>query len=180
MNNLNVSKRTQENIIAIILFLIFAGFLVVSFDYGSRARMIPVPVAVVSLLLILLQLILQNTNAKLDLNVDPANLFKSTKSGMAVEEEKLETIGAAVGKKRGGSQWVALSWLGIILLLILLIGVIPAMCVFVFGYLLLITKLKWYMAACFAAVDTFVLYALFVLLLQRDMYEGLLLPLLLP
>lgn len=184
MSNLKVSKRamsqrTQENIVAIILFLIFVGFLVVSFDYGSRARMIPVPVAIASLFLILLQLILQNTNTKLDLNVNPADLFKSSQSGITIEDEKKETIGATDGKKRaGGSQWVALSWLVIILLLILLIGLIPAMCVFVLGYLLLITKLKWHVAACFAAINTIVLYVLFVLLLQREMYEGLLLTLL--
>ena len=40
-----MSRRAQENLVAAILLLLFTAVLIMSFDYGPRARMVPVPIA---------------------------------------------------------------------------------------------------------------------------------------
>ncbi|MHB1162869.1 MAG: tripartite tricarboxylate transporter TctB family protein, partial [Chloroflexota bacterium] len=70
-----MSRRAQENLMALAFLLVFIGFLVVSQGYGPKTRLVPVPLAAVSILLILLQLALQNLRSNLQLSVDTMELF---------------------------------------------------------------------------------------------------------
>ena len=50
-----ISRRAQENIFAAIIFILFATVLYLSYGYGPRARMVPVPLAVFGIILIIIQ-----------------------------------------------------------------------------------------------------------------------------
>ena len=48
-----MSRRTQENLIALVVVMVFVGVIVTSLDFGPRARMIPLPLAIFGLILML-------------------------------------------------------------------------------------------------------------------------------
>ena len=48
-----MSRRTQENLIALAFLAVFIGVIVMSLGYGPRARMIPLPLASFGVILIL-------------------------------------------------------------------------------------------------------------------------------
>ena len=52
-----MSRRTQENIMAGAILCVFIGVIVMSLDYGPRARMIPLPLATFGVILIVIQLV---------------------------------------------------------------------------------------------------------------------------
>ena len=65
-----MSRRTQENIMAGAILCVFIGVIVMSLDYGPRARMIPLPLATFGVILIVIQLVWQNLRSTDELQMD--------------------------------------------------------------------------------------------------------------
>ena len=65
-----MSRRAQENILAIMLMAFFVGVLVISLDYSPRARLVPIPISVLGILLLGAQLVWQNLRSPDELHVD--------------------------------------------------------------------------------------------------------------
>jgi len=70
-----MSKRAQENIVAFLFLFFFVAMIIISFDYGPRARLVPVPIAAVSAIIMLLQIYLMNFRKDIELNVDAAEIL---------------------------------------------------------------------------------------------------------
>lgn len=169
-----MSRRTQENLIALAFLAAFVGVIVMSLDYGPRARMIPLPLATFGAILIVIQLIWQNVRSTDELQMDVLQMLTRRAEQDAAPEKKRED-----GKPK--STWrKELSGLGIVaglVVLILLIGPIPAVFVFTGAYFVLSRHYSWLAGLVYTIAFTLAIYLLFVVALEVQLYHGLLEPL---
>jgi hypothetical protein len=169
-----MSRRVQDNLVAVAVLCVFIGVIVMSLDYGPRARMIPVPLATLGIILIVLQIIWQNLRSTEELHVDL----------LQVLIQRAESAGTPSGDEggapKGGTTWrkeaVALGIVAILVALILLFGPIPAVFVFTGGYFLLSRHYSWLKGLVYTVVFTMAIYLLFAVALEVQLYHGMLAP----
>jgi hypothetical protein len=70
-----MSRRAHENIVAGCVLAFFLAIIVLSFDYSPRARFVPMPVAVLGVILVTIQLVWQNLRSPDELHVDVLELL---------------------------------------------------------------------------------------------------------
>ncbi len=172
-----MSRRTQENLIAVAIVIVFAGVIVASLNFGPRARMIPLPLAVFGLILIVAQIVWQNLRSGGELKVDILEVLTNK-----TEEESVSGVAdeSSTAKARGPlwrREAVAVGIVALFLGLILLLGPIPAVFLFSGGYLLLSRHYSWFKGLLYTAVFTAAIYLLFVTVLEIQLYHGILEPL---
>lgn len=169
-----MSKRAQENIIAFLFLFFFIAMIVLSFDYGPRARMVPIPIAAVSAVVMLLQIYLMNFRKDIDLNVDAAELLTGghTKESIVEGKSHEEVAEVKIIKIEGGKESTALLIVLVYLVMTLIIGIMPAMFLFVFGFFVLVTKMHWIRSLIIALITEVSIYILFVYILEIQFYEG--------
>jgi hypothetical protein len=169
-----MSRRAQENLIAAALLVLFAGVIWLAQDFGPRARMIPLPLAILGIVLTVIQIVWQNWRSTDELQMEiigveaPGELPKPG-SGAA----------AAPGKKRvtWRQEAGAMVIVAVLLGLIFLVGIVPAVFVFTCGYFRVTGLYSWRASLIYTAVLTAAVYLLFVVALQIQPYHGLLEPL---
>lgn len=171
-----MSRRTQENLIAIAFLCVFVGVIVMSLGYGPRARMIPLPLATFGVILIAIQLVWQNLRSTEELQMDMLEMLtRQAEQGTAAS-----THGGEAGPKRastGRREMTALGIVAALVALILLIGPIPAVFMFTGSYFLLSRHYSWPLGLVYTAAFTAAIYLLFVVALEVQLYHGLLEPL---
>jgi len=168
-----MSRRVQENIICAALLALFAAVIWATQDFGPRARMIPLPLAVFGIILTLIQVAWQNLRSTDELQmemitVDPLAAAVEAEAEIAEEPRKRVTWREEVGA------------FGIVLALIALIltvGILPAVFLFTGGYFALTREYSWRASLVYTSVLTAAVYLLFVVALQITPYHGLLAPL---
>ena len=185
-----MSRRVQENLVAAILLLLFTAVLIMSFDYGPRARMVPVPIAIIGILLTLGQLVWQNLRGADELHVDVLELVagregsQRRKAGQAAAaqseaaQRKAAQDGADVGQHSVAAQARAFGIVAALLALFLVLGPLPAIFLFSAGYFILSGEASWWRAIGYAFVCTALLYLTFGYTLQVQLNRGLAAPLL--
>ncbi len=154
-----MSRRAQENVMAGMILLIFAGAIVLCQDFGPRARMIPLPLAIFGIVLTVIQIAWQNLRSTEELQMDlitvrdPASTAEGT-----VPQPK------ARGERE--SSWRGeLRALGVVALLVALVftvGIIPAVFLFTGGYFVLTRQYSWLTALVFTTVLKHAIYMLLV------------------
>jgi len=164
-----MSRRAQENLIAAALLAFFAGVIWLSLDFGPRARMIPLPLAVFGIVLTVIQIVWQNWR--------PAGELQ-------MEMIEVPSPGAPP-KPEGGAPKKRITWrheagagliVGVLLGLIYLVGVFPAVFIFTCGYFRMTGQYSWRASLIYTAVLTAAVYVLFGVALQIQPYHGLLEP----
>lgn len=175
-----MSRRTQENLIALVVIIVFVSVIITSLDFGPRARMIPLPLAVFGLILMVAQFIWQNLRSGGELKVDILEVLTNKTEEENVSEMAGESVpGKALSAR--GPRWrrevVAIGMVALFLGLILLLGPIPAVFLFTFGYLLITRHYSWFKGLLFTVLFTAGLYLLFVTALEIQLYHGILEPL---
>lgn len=174
---MRLGRRAQDNVVAVVLLLVLVGFAAVSLTYGERARLVPFPMAIASILLILLQLYLQNArgDAEAALHVDALQIF-ARKGGEVVgrlpEGEGADDETLDVVEEPGGSERMGVLLVALFVGLILLVGVLPAVFLYVFGHCLFVGKRRLLPALAAAGCTELVIYLLFVSILKVPMYAG--------
>ncbi|NLT96081.1 MAG: tripartite tricarboxylate transporter TctB family protein [Clostridia bacterium] len=161
-----MKKTTANNLVAIAFLVLFIRIAIMTTAYGPRARLVPLPVAICSIILVCFQLYLQNSkNTKLNLKVDAGEvLFGQKEIKKSKSDEKKENS----VKKELASFSVVLVFLALILIL----GVEPAIFVFVTGYFRFINKDKWLKSLLFGVGTLVFVHLLFVTFLNVNFYEG--------
>jgi Tripartite tricarboxylate transporter TctB family len=167
-----VSRRAQENLIAAGLLALFCGVIWLCQDFGPRARMIPLPLAVLGIVLTVIQLLWQNLGSTDELRMD---MIKVEKPGIPVEEAPAPE--AEPKRTTWRDELAALGIVGVLLLLVLGLGPIPAVFLFTGGYFLFSGEYSWRASLIYTALLTASIYLLFVVALQMQLYHGLLAPL---
>lgn len=167
-----MSRRLQENIVAGIVLLLFVAVVVISFDYGPRARLVPVPVAVLGIVLTLVQLFWQNTRPEEELHIDLLEvLTKDQVGGGSAPPPPQPTTRTVAAQVRG------FAIVGAFLVMFLAFGPFPSIFLFVMAYLTVSRYSGIGLAFLMATALTLVLWMLFVFVLGIQVYWGLLEPL---
>jgi hypothetical protein len=171
-----MSRRTQENIVAGIFLAVFLALLVMTVGYSSRARLVPLPIAVLGVCFAVAQLLWQNFRAADELSINALDLIMKretmTKAPIAPEAVQAdETPPEAAGRLRS-EPW-AFGMVVSLLALILVVGPLPAVFVFTVGYLVLTKHCSFVRATSYALVCAAVLYGLFGYTLGVQLNRGL-------
>ncbi len=170
-----MSRLAQENLIAAVLLALFAGVIWLSQDFGPRARMIPMPLAVFGIVLTVIQILWQNLRTTDELQMD---MIAVSAPGEPAKPDG--DAGAAKGADRkvtwrqeAGAFGIVAALLG----LIFTVGTIPAVFLFTGGYFLATRLYSWRASLIYTGIMTAAVYLLFVGALQIQPYHGLLEPL---
>lgn len=170
-----MSRRMQENIVILFLLAFFVAVLVASFGYGPRARLVPVPIAILGIVLVLFQLVWQNFRAADELNVNLLEVL--AKRGPDMEAG----TGAARQRKttktgEGRRIVIAFGMVAAFVAMILAIGPIPSIFVFTGAYFVLSGHYPLGKATLYAAIFAAATFLVFVQILQLQLYNGYLEP----
>ena len=173
-----MTRLRQENIVAVTLLFVFGGIIWLCQDFGPRARLIPLPMAIFGIVLTVIQLAWQNLRSTEDLQMDL--LAPELPSALGDGKPASDAQPAAATGQRTASWQTELRAFGIIALLIVLIlvtGIIPAVFLFTGGYFVLTRHYSWLMGLVYTSVFTASVYVLFVFALQIQPYHGMAAPL---
>ncbi|MBX3665982.1 MAG: tripartite tricarboxylate transporter TctB family protein [Burkholderiales bacterium] len=169
-----MSRHAQENLVSVVLLAVFAGVIVLCQDFGPRARMIPLPLAVFGIVLTLVQVAWHNFGSPESLQMDMITVDAPAGEAPAAAQD-------TQGKKPSGPAWLrearAYGMVGVFLVLIFITGVMPSSFLFTAGYFMRTRYCSWPRSLAYAALVTLSLYLLFVVALEMQMYHGLLAPL---
>ena len=169
-----MSRRSQENLIATVLLLLFVAILIMSFGYGPRARLVPVPIAIIAILLTAGQLIWQNLRAADELHVDVLELVAGRDGS---ERRKAAQNEAGPQQHTLAAQAKAFGMVAALLALFLVLGPLPAIFLFSAGYFILSGESSWLRGLTYAGLCTGTLYLIFGFILQVQLNRGLAAPL---
>jgi hypothetical protein len=173
-----MSRRTQENIVAGILLAVFLVLLALTLGYSSRARLVPLPVAILGVVLAVAQLLWQNLRSVDELRVNFLDLVGSpgavekTAIGHATSDETERRDGAGVPRRLGG-ELSAFGIVAVLLALVFVVGPLPAVFLFTAGYLRLTKHCSLPRALLYALACVGVLYSLFGFTLGVQLNRGL-------
>jgi hypothetical protein len=162
-----MSRHAQENLASVVLLALFIGVIVLCQDFGPRARMIPLPLAIFGIVLTLVQLAWHNLGSTDELHMD----MISVRAPDAPEAE------GHPAPKKEITWWReagAYGIIGLLLVLIFAVGLMPAVFVFTGGYLWLSKFCSWQKSLIYTALLTASVYLLFEVALQMQPYHGLL------
>lgn len=173
-----MSARAQENIVAGVVLIIFVGYLLITFSLGPNARLVPMPIAVLGIALVSIQLVRQNLRGARELHVD---LFASlTGQPMPEAEPATEPEPASEPGEQFRREVRAVLFVAVFVALIALLGPIVAVFLFSTGFFGLTRHYRPAKALSVGLSFTALLYLLFVVGLQLQLYHGVLEPLFAP
>src|SRR5688572_8743922 len=168
-----MTRLQQDNIVAAVLLLVFAGVVWLCQDFGPRARLIPLPLAIFGIVLTLIQLLWQNLRSTEELQMDL--LAVPGLPAPAVDAPAAAPPGARPASWR--AELRAFGIVAVLIALILVSGIIPAVFLFTGGYFVLTRHYSWLMGLVYTSVFTASVYVLFVFALQIQPYHGMAAPL---
>ena len=159
-----MSRRAQENIVAGALLLIFVGYIALALGFGPNARLVPLPIATLGLCMLVVQLLRQNLREGQELHIDVFASLTGRVARSVTEEDAEREPEAGVEKElRAGGFVIAF------VVLILLLGPLPAIFIFSTGYFVLTRHFSPARSVAVGAAFTAALYVLFVIGLQLCM-----------
>ena len=171
-----MSRRTQDNLVAAVLLAVFAGVIWLCQDFGPRARMIPLPLAILGAVLTLIQIVWQNLGSTDELQIDMIAVPAPDSTGarpVPVPESKPAVGRGPSWREEAGAMGVVL----VLLALVLLLGPIPAVFLFTGGYFVITRHYSLRAGVIYTAVFTAATYLLFFVALEIQPYHGILAPL---
>ena len=121
-----MSRRAQENVVVAVLVCLFVTYIAITLTFGPNARLVPLPIATLGLILTIVQLIRQNMRDAGELKLD---LFASLTGQVTPTDESdaPEPLDPAIQRAREIRAAVfVLAFVGLFALL----GPIPAVLLF--------------------------------------------------
>jgi hypothetical protein len=174
-----LTRRTQENLAAAVLLVVFGGVVWLCQDFGPRARMIPLPLAIFGIVLTMIQIAWQNLRSVDELKMDLIAVADEppATAAQAAPAESKPPPAPGMRNPTWALELRAYAIVALLIALILLIGVMPAVFVFTAGYFVLSRQYSWLMGLIYTSAFTASVYVLFFAALQIEPYHGLLAPL---
>lgn len=165
-----MSRRAQENLVSVFLLMVFAGVIVLCQDFGPRAQMIPLPLAIFGIVLTLIQMAWHNLGSTDELQMDMIPVQAPDAPG---DDTPVPSPKEASWRREAA----AYGMVGALIALIFIIGAMPAAFLFAAGYFGWTRYCTWRWSLVYAAMLTVSMYLLFVVALEIQPYHGLLAPL---
>lgn len=177
-----MSRRFQENIVALLLLGFFIAVLTMSLDYGPRARLVPVPIAVLGIVLVLFQIAWQNLRSADELNIDLLDVLTerdgTPAADDAADEETTDDPPPAAVEENGEAMRItyAVGMVVVFVAMILTLGPMPSIFIFTGVYFVVSGHYPPAKGFLIAAVFTIATYLVFVHALHLQLYNGYLEP----
>ena len=146
-----------------------------SLGYSPRARLVPLTISVIGALLILAQIVLQNLRADQDLHVDLLAIL-TRKKGEAASAPQAAVAPVPKAEKKGPSlqrELTAFGLLGLLLVLFVVLGPIPAIFLFIAGFFIGTGQYPALKAVPIALGATALIYLIFAFGLDVQFSPGL-------
>jgi hypothetical protein len=170
-----MSRRMQENLFALIMLALFVAIFVVSLGYGPRARLVPLPIAALGIIVMMAQIVWQNVRSTDDLKINVQELVGGSKAS--------KLAGAAASVTPGPAPQAVivrtLTAFGIVIALLALfmtVGPLPAVFIFSLGYFVLSGHCSPLRAFLYALACAAILYLMFGYVLRMQLNRGLAAP----
>lgn len=163
-----MSRRAQENLVCLALLAVFVGVVWLAGDFGPRARMIPLPLAIAGIVLTVLQLLWQNLGSTEGLRMDLVRVGETP----ALDEAPPATTPPPHRR----AELRAYGIVALLIALVFTIGIIPAVFVFTAAYFVASRQYSWLLGLAWTSLFTIAVYLLFIAALQIEPYHGLLAP----
>lgn len=161
-----VLRRISLMDLAVLAALVAAAL--IASQYGARARMVPMVVAIGSIAFLVLQIVLELRGASLDIDQEEALMGEDARRAAEEAEAKEEAAFAEkirIATYEGGTIAGGILLVASYAALILLVGVVPAVFVFVLYFFLVISRLGFVTSLLLALATEAVIYGLFILTL---------------
>jgi hypothetical protein len=173
-----MSRRAQENLVAGILLAVFLAMLVLTLGYSARARLVPLPIAILGVLLAVAQLLWQNLRSSDELRINFLDLVgaRNAKRAAAIPQSAptaTDTDRNSADTRKFG-ELSAFGIVALLLALVFVVGPLPAVFVFTTGYLRLTKHCSLGRAFLYGLACVAVLYGLFGFTLGIQLNRGLL------
>jgi hypothetical protein len=175
-----MSRRAQENLVGFIMLAVFVVMLYLTFGYSARARLVPLPVCILGIILAVAQLVWQNLRSVDELRVNFLDVVgrgaiktPATAPPGGSEPAQPSSTDVTIGRKPGG-ELSAFGIIAILLGLVFVVGPLPSVFLFTAGYLAFTRHCSPARAVLYAAVCAVVLYGLFGFALGVQLNRGLL------
>jgi hypothetical protein len=172
-----MSRLTQENVVAVLLLIVFGGVIWLCQDFGPRARMIPLPLSIFGIVLTLIQLVWQNVRSTDELQMNMIAVSHPAPGNDVEPDEPPEPDPSPAKPATMRREVLAYGIVAVLIGLVYAIGVIPAVFVFTGGYFVVSRQYGWLAGVIYTSLYTVVIYLLFIVALQVPPYHGLLAPL---
>jgi hypothetical protein len=165
----------------LIVLAVFVAAAFIASEYTARARLVPGIVTIGCVLLLLVHIGLQIRGMALD--IDQRELMgresrEAAEAAEASEKALAENDGRRIVRYSGGSLASGLAIIAGFPALVYLVGMLAAVFLFTFGFLLIISRFGLVRSLAAAVVTLAIVYGLFVAALGVRMNEGVLLKML--
>lgn len=173
-----MSRRAQENLVLLLIIGLLIAAIVAASDYGPRARLVPIPIAVIGLIMAAGQLFLQNFRPSDNLNIDLMDFVakRSAEIGIATDETadagKTADELDAMGRQQFRREIAAFGIVGLLLFLFWLVGPMVSAFLFTAGYFMLSRHFSIVMSLVCAAAFAAAVYVIFSVWLDVNMMGG--------
>lgn len=163
----------QELFFAFLLLAVFTMFLVLSLQYGERARMVPLAVSAASIVFILIDLFFEHVLRR-KVQIDAQELFSKAQVKGACSSLEDEGVCATdiVAREEGRPEWQALAIIAALLGLVWLFGIVGGLVIFLFGFFRLINRNSLLKSAVWAFGLAACVWGVFGLALKVVFYQG--------
>lgn len=166
-----MSRHAQENLVSVVLLALFGLVLYLCQDYGPRARLIPLPLAVFGIILTVVQLVWHNLGRGEPPQVDMINVDAGAIPLSTDGQPRTERTAGQLGRWGEAGAYIIV---GLLVVLIFSTGIFPAVFAFTAAYLILTRYCTVMRGLAYAAALTMSVYLLFVVALEMQPYHGLL------
>ncbi len=166
-----MSRHAQENFVSVMLLLLYGVVLYLCQDFGPRARLIPLPLAIFGILLTLAQLAWHNFGREESPPPEMIHVDTSAIAATAEGQPRTERTEEQLG------QWGeagAYSIVALLVGLVFVVGIIPSVFLFTAAYLILTRYCTVVRGLSYSTALTVCVYLLFVKALEMQPYHGLL------
>lgn len=172
-----MNRRAQENVLTAVIAALFVGYLIVALGFGPNARLVPLPIAGIGLLCLVIQIVRQNREGGLEKNAfGPLDLLVKRRTSEPEPEPQAGSAPIPAGRSVA-RELEAFGFVGLFVALILALGPVPAVFLFSAGFLALSKHYSLLKAVASAAAFALIVYLLFAVGLELQLYHGLLEPL---
>jgi len=166
-----MSRHAQENLISVFLIALFAMVIYLCQDFGPRARLIPLPLAVFGILLCLAQMAWHHFGRDDAAPVEMISVDTDALTANAEGQPRTERTEEQLGRWGEAGAYLIVA---LLVAMIFTVGIFPTVFIFTAAYLILTRYCTVLRGLTYSAALTASVYLLFVVALEMQPYHGLL------
>lgn len=153
-----MSRRMQENVVAVLLLGVFVFAIVLASGFSPRARVVPLPIAVIGALMMLAQLFVQNFLSAGSAKADALEFLTGRSKSEVVKPDAGDVSAEDDRTKR---ELIAIGFVLLMMTMVIFIGPLESVFLFSAAYMGIKRQYSWLWSIAFAAVFALGVYVLF-------------------